>query len=434
MKHIFRGECIEEDKLNDYLKGLKYQIARDLLLPIPKPEVVMAAIDKLIEQVDLDMLIKELTDKGVTEWYAKHLIDEAKKGLTKEALRVKYSRELGEAQNQWHTIEPGVKEVIRPLGVLMHIGAGNVMALSAVSVFEGLLTGNINLLKLPSYEGGISMLLLKRLLEIEPSLKPFIYVLDISSKDIDTLWQLSEVADAAVVWGSDRAVEGIRELAPPSLRLIEWGHKLSFAYIALKEDSTTRLVELDRDIKGLADEICLSNQLLCSSPQCVFVETNDWDNLERIGMKLLKALEESEKDYPQGEMSIQEMGEITWIRELAQTESVINRTKVLVNEKKTVSVIIEKEPILKPSPKYRNIWLMPIKRDALPELLIKHRGYLQTVGLSCPKKEREELGSLLSALGVNRITALGKMSETYWGEPHDGRPTLREYVRYVSFS
>lgn len=37
-----------------------------------------------------------------------------------------------------------------PLGVLFHIAAGNAEALPAYSVAEGLLMGNVNLLKLPA--------------------------------------------------------------------------------------------------------------------------------------------------------------------------------------------------------------------------------------------------------------------------------------------
>ena len=53
-----------------------------------------------------------------------------------------------------------IEEKKVPLGVIMHIGAGNALGLAAFSVMEGLLTGNINILKLPEYEGGISLKIL----------------------------------------------------------------------------------------------------------------------------------------------------------------------------------------------------------------------------------------------------------------------------------
>ena len=46
--------------------------------------------------------------------------------------------------------------------------------------------------------------------------------------------RLAGLADGVVVWGGDGAVRGVRELAGPSVKLIEWGHKISFAYVTLK--------------------------------------------------------------------------------------------------------------------------------------------------------------------------------------------------------
>ena len=43
----------------------------------------------------------------------------------------------------------------RPLGVLLHIAAGNADGLPAFSVAEGLATGNINILKLPQADNGL---------------------------------------------------------------------------------------------------------------------------------------------------------------------------------------------------------------------------------------------------------------------------------------
>ena len=44
-----------------------------------------------------------------------------------------------------------------PLGTLFHVTAGNVDGLPAFSAVEGLLTGNINLVKLPSGDQGLSL-------------------------------------------------------------------------------------------------------------------------------------------------------------------------------------------------------------------------------------------------------------------------------------
>ena len=48
-----------------------------------------------------------------------------------------------------------IREETRPLGVLLHIAAGNAEGLPFFSVVEGLLAGNINILKLPGMDDGV---------------------------------------------------------------------------------------------------------------------------------------------------------------------------------------------------------------------------------------------------------------------------------------
>jgi len=65
-------------------------------------------------------------------------------------------------------------------------------------------------------------------------------------------------------------------------------------------------------------------------------------------------------------------------------------------------------------------------------LLRVHKGYLQTVGLSCNNKDFNELSGIFYAAGINRITTCGNMSTNYTGEPHDGIYALGRYIRKVN--
>lgn len=425
MDHIFRGEIITDVQCKTMLPLLESVLTQDLQEDRLELSIVINAVTKLIEKIDFIELKYELIAMGLMEWKAEELIGTIKKDMTEEALYLKVKRELGEDFGQWVEVEPGIMEKDQPYGVLMHIGAGNVVALSVISVLEGLLAGNINILKLPSYEGGISVRLLKQLVEIEPKLKPYIYVFDISSRDEKSIKILSQVADAVLVWGSDEAIIGIRHMAPPSLPIIEWGHRLSFAYLTLSEN-------FEEAIIGLAEEICLSNQQYCSSPQSVFVETKDLATLDFVAHKLLKALDEAGKKYPQGDISMNEIGEITWTKEISKMESVLGKHKVVESYNKDHSILIDYEPDLKASPMFRNIWMMPVNRNQILDILRPYKGYLQTVGLECREDECMDISQLFYIAGVNRVTTCGKMSATYVGEPHDGKPTLKEYTRRVS--
>ena len=113
--------------------------------------------------------------------------------------------------------------LVCPKGVLFHISAGNMDALPAYSVLEGLLTGNINLLKLPSEDHGLSRFLLEKLMEYQPVLRDYIYIFDLPSQDLEGMRKLMDLANAIILWGSDEAVSQVRRYAPVNTEIIEWG-------------------------------------------------------------------------------------------------------------------------------------------------------------------------------------------------------------------
>ena len=112
--------------------------------------------------------------------------------LSREYIEYKLSTELGEGFfTPYRTKPPHNQKSIcvraMPLGTLLHITAGNIDGLPAFSLAEGLLTGNINIVKLPQADNGLTLMLITSLLEIEPALSDFIYVFDTPSADLAAL-------------------------------------------------------------------------------------------------------------------------------------------------------------------------------------------------------------------------------------------------------
>ncbi len=425
MYSIYRGQPISKQGFIDKLPELPARIEEDLLLEPLTPSVVTEAAHVLSKEIDQQKMVEQLAALGVPRWAAGEYVRAAVESLARKVLQKKVLAELGEDSFVWKRVDEGIQERDCPLGVIMHIGAGNALGLSAFSVIEGLLTGNINILKLPENEGGLSSKLLMRLAEIEPRLKPYIYVLDISSKEKEIISRLIEVANAAAVWGSDEAIRAVRQLAPPSLPVIEWGHRLSFAYFTPKEDD-------EKDLEGLARDVCLTEQLYCSSPQCVFYETDSSGELNDFADRLAKHIEYMSSLYPSAARPIDIQAQITWLHQLVKTEEILNEKRLITDTKKQYGIMIDYNAQLKASPLFRNIWVMPVKREKLLSILRAHRGYLQTVGLSCNSREFDELSAIFYAAGVNRITACGYMSKNYSGEPHDGVYALSRYVRRIN--
>lgn len=381
------------------------------------PEVVIQAVHTLAQKI---------STFNIPQWIPRELIEETIEKFHQDTLRKKVQTELGEDPFIWGDTGEGIQEKYHPLGVIMHIGAGNTLGLAAYSVIEGLLCGNINILKLPHNESGLSTRLLMELIEIEPRLKPYIYVLDVSSKNQEIIAQLIQVANAVVVWGSDEAIKGLRQLTPPSLPIIEWGQRLSFAYFTQNQNN-------NQDLYDLAMDLCLTDQLYCSSPQCVFYETNNPKELDHFASKLAHQMEYVTAKYPSLSRPINVQAQITETYELIKMEEILNQKKLITDKKRQFGIMVDYHNTeLRPSILYRNIWVMPIKRENLLSLLRPHKGYLQTVGLSCKNEEFDELSAIFYASGINRITTCGNMSSTYSGEPHDGSYALRRYVRRIN--
>lgn len=425
MDNIYRGEPISKNDFIDRIAEVKAKIEDDLLLPQLMPEIVIEAAHILASEIDQKEIVHQLVAQGVQKWAAEEYVNVTVKSMDKKELYKKLRAELGEEPFGWKEVGDGVEEKNHPLGVLLHIGAGNALGLSAFSVIEGLITGNINILKLPENEGGISSRILLRLAEIEPKLKPYIYVLDVSSKEHEIISELIEMVNAVVVWGSDDAIRAIRQLAPPYLPVIEWGHRLSFGYFTNHENE-------EKDLEGLARDICITDQLYCSSPQCVFYEVDNPREIDEFAERLAKHIESVGIQYPAASRPIDVQAQITWTHELIKMEEILKEKRLIVGEKKEYGVMVDYNAELKASPLFRNIWVMPIKRKELLGILRQHKGHLQTVGLSCSKEELDELSQIFYAAGITRIADCGNMSVSYSGEPHDGVFALQRYIKRVN--
>ena len=310
------------------------------------------------------------------------------------------------------------KEVL-PLGVLFHIAAGNVDGLPAYSAVEGLLTGNVNILKLPQADGGLSVLLLHALTQAAPELADYLYVFDTPSDDLPAMQKMAAMADGIVVWGGEGAVSAVRGLAPTGCRLIEWGHKLSFAYVTPKGETPEALY-------ALAAHIADTRQLLCSSCQVIFLDTEDREEVRAFCRRFLPALEEAmAAGAPLDDGSA---AQVTLAQYEQRLES-ITAPGPEVFYGKGCSLTIGDDGELALSLQFGNPLVKALPRAQLPAMLRRHKGVLQTAGLICAPEEREELAMVLLRAGVVRVTGPGDMSRTTCGDAHDGDYPLRRYTR-----
>lgn len=419
--NLFYGEFVSNEEIEDKLDILRDKVVTARECPPLSAETVIAACEKLLDSIDDDFLVTMIEGQGISHEKALREVAQARSIMSRETLERRVALELKD-----YGKEDGVSDKIRilrrPLGTLFHIAAGNLDVLPAFSVIEGLLSGNINILKLPSGVDDLSITIMKQLTDIEPELIPYIYVFDFPSTDIEMMKKLAELSDAVVVWGGAEAVKTVRSLAKPDTRIIEWGHKLSFAYVSGEVS--------DEALSEVAYNICDTNGLLCSSCQGVFVDTDDDEELKVFAGRFLEILKK--------EVPLHDEIKQTSIKAQKSLEMYTEAIESLVSGKKEVlrgegcGIIVKHDSLLEPSYGFRNIWVKPLTSEKMVRELSGYKGFLQTAALICPDTDRERLTELLINSGVNRITSGLGMSSVLDIEPHDGLLPLSEYSRLVT--
>ncbi len=402
---LIQGEIQENRQTENALRKLRRQIPRTLAAEPLTMEAVANAADRLAR----DVLEGHLTP--VAPGYD---VMRIARMFLRENLEKRYRLELSHLPRE---NGQGARFLRQPLGVLLHIAAGNMDVLPAYSVLEGLLAGNINLLKLPSLDGGLSLSLLKRLIGYEEKLKDYIYVFDTPSADTQKMRQLMGLAHGIAVWGSDAAVQAVRMTAPANTKLIEWGHKLSFAYLRDPEAP-------EKEQRELARHILTTRQLLCSSCQVIFLNTDDFETVKTFGRRFAQLLREQEEQYP---VPKPVEGKLTIERLTRQMEGFYKENPCYRNRQS--SVICCADSRLELSPQFGNVYVKSLPEKQLIAALWPQKGYLQTAGIY-PKEEG--LIRRLAAAGVTRICGIEEMSEVSLPDSHDGRLPLMEYSRLVS--
>ena len=426
---LFEGTVYETAEQNRLLDLLETQINQTRATLSLDAETVIRAVEKLRERVlagEFTERIAALLSDSPTQY-----LRLAADFMNGDSLRERLQRELGISDQTEERFSPryGIRQAsVRrlPLGTLFHIAAGNMDGLPAFSVLEGLLTGNVNILKLPQADNGLTVEILRQLIAIEPRLTPFIYVFDTPSTDVNAMQKMAAMSDGIVVWGGDGAVRAVRTLAPTGAKLIEWGHKLGFAYISDYEDK-------EAELTALAEHILESKQLLCSSCQTIYLDTESEDEIRAFCREFLPYLDTAARKYPIREVGA--VAEMTLRRYTDRLERAVSGRgqdgrEVFYGTAVTLTACPDSK--LELSYMYGNPLVKPLpKKDLLPTLR-RTKGTLQTVGLICSPDRRAPLSDLLARAGVTRIMRAGHMSVAFCGESHDGEYPLRRYMRVVN--
>ena len=177
-------------------------------------------------------------------------------------------------KNNFHNMKKNYGSLDNKLGVglIFHITPSNIPTNFAYSLIFGLLSGNANLVKVPSKnfeQIDIICKILKKLLSKNVSLKNKISVVKYKNNENFTR-KMSSICNARVIWGGDKTINDIR-----SHQINERAIDLTFAdrysFCIISSNKLKKLSELDFNnlIKKFYNDTYLVDQNACSSPHLI---------------------------------------------------------------------------------------------------------------------------------------------------------------------
>lgn len=363
--------------------------------------------------------------------------------LKAEHLNRKLLIELGgkEFLDGWR-YKPDLKGYLlaQPLGVVLHVAPGNVFVSAVDSLIHGLLTKNVNILKLSREDPLFPLLFAQSLKEADPEgvLSSSFSIIDFRGGEEEIQETLKRRCNAIVVWGGRDTVESYRNNLPVDTSLIEYGPKYSFSILTREGLS---LLPLSRVCKELASDIVLWEQRACSAPQVIYLEQRNGDLSTgqlipptEFLRCLAEHLEILSHQLPQAPLSLDEKVEMTRARERGRFEEACGDGLLMIPEESTAwTIIYEQSPEYRISPLNRAVYVKPYRN--LEEILRSMEGfgpYLQSVGILAAPAETTEIAGKLASLGATRFTEIGRMGKESLGAPHDGKYQLQQLIKWVA--
>lgn len=410
---VLKKNAIIESNLVNYSADEIIESLNSLSKKLIKSKKTAAIISKY----DLGFLIAFLRKKNLNNLIDLNFV---KKELLDKELNIQGSKSI----------------FLQPKGILVHWISGNMPVLGFISLICGLVTKNINIIKLPS--SSISEFLdLFKLITTESDFKSERYLFDsviplaIDKTNEKELNILSRIADTRIFWGGK---EGMNKITSLSRKIdandLIMGPKLS-SVIA----SSSHLLKLSPSsrqevMNNIVKDVITGNQRGCNSPHFIYLIGKESFSEKA---KLVQELERSFKKIL-GKQNNKNISSIEKFNSIEETFNFISQNQGIVrgqiddNFKIFLYKNISSLESFK-SPLYGNTIFVQ-SCSFVEDILIQSNP--QTISLAVTEEELPHIKNQLIKMGFLRIVKPGSMSA--YDHPWDGMMPLTQLVNYISIS
>jgi hypothetical protein len=318
----------------------------------------------------------------------------------------------------------------QPRGLVCHWIAGNVPTIGLFSLFQSMLVGNANILRIPPKSHDTMVRLLKAFAssKIESGLvgadllkSTAIIYYDRSDRLANE--ELSDIADARVVWGGEDAVKSITGLPRRAhCEDVIFGPKYSLAVLDREAIESNNL---PRTLRFLASAIFLFDQAACTSPHVVFCEKSGVD-IATLARSLGEEMCKLAKRYPKTDIDQFIMTKII----NARAEHALDPdASVVCSPENDWTILINKRPGLEEPIESRTIFVKEVGSimDVVPHITKK----IQTIG--CAVDDKAKLLAFADEVtfrGVARCVNVDQMH--LFDSPWDGMLFMSRLVNWVT--
>ena len=318
----------------------------------------------------------------------------------------------------------------QPRGIVCHWIAGNVPTLGIFSLFQSILVGNANIMRIPPESHQVLVALLQVFSGV--SLETGLSGQDIL-KSVGLLYfprtnnkanhELSQIADSRIVWGGEDSVKSIIKVPKRShCEDIIFGPKYSLAIFDSKAVESEQFSKYARSLVG---DVCLFDQSACTSPHVIFFEKSS-KSLSELAQLIATEFTRFTKRYQK-----------TSIDQFIATKIINKRAEYALESSKSVlcpkandwTILIDDNIQLEEPIESRTIFLKEIESvmDVVPLITRK----IQTIGCAIEdKKKLIDFADQVTYQGVSRCVSLGQMN--YYDSPWDGILLLSRLVNWVT--
>lgn len=372
---------------------------------------------------------KKFSEDGInflTYWFRKNFLIKA----LSESLRT----DLGALDNY---IKLDEKNFIAatPKGIITHWLSGNVPILGLLSLIQGLVTKNINILKIsketgmliPNFLNEIAKINVKksnnRLIKGSDILKG-IAVVYFDRDNIQAQEYFSKISNIRVAWGGMDAVESVINTKKKyGTEDVIFGPKKSFAVI--DKTQIEKQSEIDLLCQKLAYDIFQIDQRGCNSPHNVFIEKNSKLGAQFFAERLSIAMKSLANKIPQ-----QSYSSLETLNVLKKRTEYDMFYEAYYPDSLEWTVLFADNSLVEDACFNRTIFVKTFKN--IEDILNQCNHLTQSIGVAMEKNNLLRFAKKAAIRGVDRFPKIGTM--TLYEVPWDGMYVMDRFVKWTKIN